>query len=111
MRFAPGNKYGHGRPAGSKNTNSEAIRAKVLKFINADWQDFLKDFKSLTAAQRMKTRTELLDYVLPRLRAVDLSGDLIGALSDQQAADILTELKKTVITEKFKDRLDGPDKT
>ena len=65
----------NGRPKGSKNKNTTAIRERFQELIEDNYEQLEKDLKSLKANDRVKAIIELAKFILPTLKAteVDLS--------------------------------------
>lgn len=66
-------KEGHsnGRPKGAANKTTKQLREAITAFI-ADKQDqFETDWKELSAKDRVRAYIDLVQYVLPKLKAVE----------------------------------------
>ena len=89
-----------GRPAGSANKTTEAIRATVNQFINDNLPNIQAEYENLEAKDKLEFLNKLLAYVLPKLQAVEMDATVqqapidISKLSGKQAADLLTEILK-----------------
>ena len=68
--FTKGNKYGQGRPLGSKNKLTKANR-EFLHHILFDEKQFIKDWMELDLNGRMELRTRLASYVLPKAKDIE----------------------------------------
>ena len=62
-----------GRPAGSKNNATTEIRKKYLELIENNFEQLEKDIKSLKASERVKAIIDLSKFVLPTLKATEMS--------------------------------------
>ena len=62
-----------GRPVGSKNKTTQEIRAKYLELIENNFEQLEKDIKSLKASERVKAIIDLSKFVLPTLKATEMS--------------------------------------
>ena len=68
-QFEKGNQ---GRKAGSRNKTTEEIRKKFQALFESQLEDLQKDFKSLTAKDRIRYTIELAKFVLPTLKQVEI---------------------------------------
>ena len=62
-----------GRPIGSKNNSTTEIRKKYLELIKNNFEQLEKDIKSLKASERVKAIIDLSKFVLPTLKATEMS--------------------------------------
>ena len=62
-----------GRPVGSKNKATTEIRKKYLELIENNFEQLEKDIKSLKASERVKAIIDLSKFVLPTLKATEMS--------------------------------------
>ena len=62
-----------GRPVGSKNNATTEIRKKYLELIENNFEQLEKDIKSLKASERVKAIIELSKFILPTLKATEMS--------------------------------------
>ena len=62
-----------GRPVGSKNNATTEIRKKYLELIENNFEQLEKDMKSLKASERVKAIIDLSKFVLPTLKATEMS--------------------------------------
>ena len=62
-----------GRPIGSKNNATTEIRAKYLELIENNFEQLEKDLKTLRASERVKAIIDLSKFVLPTLKATEMS--------------------------------------
>lgn len=100
MAFEQGNDYGQGRPPGSRNKASSELRDKLSEYLEKDFDRFKKDFEKLTPFQRMRVRSDLWNYYFPKLRAMELDASL--GVSESQAKEIIEQLSKKFIYERYK---------
>ena len=65
----------NGRPKGSKNKNTAAIRERFQELIEDNYEQLKKDLRGMRANDRVKAIIDLAKFVLPTLKAteVDLS--------------------------------------
>ena len=62
-----------GRPKGSMNKATQEIRQKYLELIQNNFEQLEKDLKSLRASERVKAIIDLSKFVLPTLKATEMS--------------------------------------
>ena len=62
-----------GRPVGSKNNATTEIRKKYQELIENNFEQLEKDLKSLRASERVKAIIELSKFILPTLKATEMS--------------------------------------
>ena len=62
-----------GRPIGSKNNATTEIRKKYLELIENNFEQLEKDLKTLRASERVKAIIDLSKFVLPTLKATEMS--------------------------------------
>ena len=62
-----------GRPVGSKNNATQEIRQKYLELIQDNFEQLEIDIKSLRGSERIKAIIELSKFVLPTLKATEMS--------------------------------------
>ena len=79
-----------GRPKGSRNKNS--LRDKVFQLIDENFERIQADLDSLEPKDRIQTLLRILEFSLPKMRAVEFYDD-IDRLSDDQLDEILEQIK------------------
>ena len=62
-----------GRPKGSMNKATQEIRQKYLELIQNNFEQLETDLRSLRSAERIKAIIELSKFVLPTLKATEMS--------------------------------------
>ena len=62
-----------GRPVGSQNNATTEIRQKYLELIENNFEQLEKDLKTLRASERVKAIIELSKFILPTLKATEMS--------------------------------------
>ena len=62
-----------GRPVGSQNNATTEIRQKYLELIENNFEQLEKDLKTLRASERVKAIIDLSKFVLPTLKATEMS--------------------------------------
>lgn len=101
MRFKKGQSGNpQGRPPGTANKTTEAIRATVNKFISDNLPNIQAEYENLEAKDKLEFLNKLLAYVLPKLQAVQMDATIeqtpidLSKLSGKQAQDLLNEILK-----------------
>ena len=62
-----------GRPVGSKNNATTEIRNKYLQLIENNFEQLEQDLQTLKASERVKAIIELSKFILPTLKATEMS--------------------------------------
>ena len=62
-----------GRPVGSKNNATTETRKKYQELIENNFEQLEQDLKSLRASERVKAIIDLSKFVLPTLKATEMS--------------------------------------
>ena len=75
MPFTKGDKNINrsGRKSGSTNKTTTEIRKKYLELIENNFEQLETDLKSLRASERVKAIIELSKFILPTLKATEMS--------------------------------------
>jgi len=75
MPFTKGDKNINrsGRKSGSTNKTTNEIRKKYLELIENNFEQLETDLKSLKASERVKAIIELSKFILPTLKATEMS--------------------------------------
>src|SRR6185369_12417961 len=83
----------NGRPKGSVNRISTELRNSIALFLRHEFPNVKRAFHKLDAEKKIKTYTDLLDFILPKLKSqeLDISFD---KLTDEQVDLIMENLKK-----------------
>jgi len=74
-----------GRKPGAKNKVNGAIRDRLNEFLEDNFNEFVTNYKTLPINEQIKTYRLCLQYILPRLNAVEMKQD-----QDQIGEIILT---------------------
>ena len=82
-----------GRPPGAKNKVPNELRENITAFLSGEFENVKKEFKALSARDKLKFYTELMQYAVPKLQAMQLESDF-DRLSDADLNKIIEELKK-----------------
>ena len=64
-----------GREKGIKNKVNGAIRDRLNEFLEDNFEDFVTNYKTLPINEKIKTFRLCLQYILPRLNAVEMKQD------------------------------------
>jgi uncharacterized protein YeeX (DUF496 family) len=72
-RFAEGNT---GRPKGSVNKSSNEIRETFQLLLENNLEKLQEDLNELEPKDRVKLLLNLSNYILPKLRSIDLQSDI-----------------------------------
>ena len=75
MPFTKGDKNINrsGRKSGSTNKTTTEIRKKYLELIEKNFEQLETDLKNLRASERVKAIIELSKFILPTLKATEMS--------------------------------------
>lgn len=65
-----------GRPAGSKNKATSEVRERFKELVEANLSTFQDDLDSLQPYERLTIVMQMAKFVLPTLRATELTSDL-----------------------------------
>ncbi|MFS4446720.1 hypothetical protein [Maribacter sp. 2307UL18-2] len=77
-----GKRPGAGRPKGSKNKKTERIREHFEKFISDNLVQMQEDYDKLDPNQRLQFISLLTKYVLPSMKAVEMTGTVESPVID-----------------------------
>ncbi len=83
-----------GRVAGTPNKLTTEMRSKINDFLANSWADIKDNFNELDAKDKLAFYEKLLQYGLPKLQAVELTGDYnFESLSDYDLDRLISKLK------------------
>ena len=82
-----------GRPKGSRNKNQLRNTVEGLISTHFDSAKVEADMKQLDAKDRLNFLLRLIEFSLPKLKAIELTDDL-DRLDDSQLDEILEQIKK-----------------
>ena len=78
-----GNKFG--RPKGSQNRTTEQMKVNISRALNGTL-DYLKEdlekIREKDPAEAIKLATKLLDYTIPKLKAVDMKSEVTHKIEE-----------------------------
>ena len=94
MPFEKGNTQGKGRPKGSGNKSSERIRKAYAQLLEDNLEQITQDFQELEPEKRVKLFLDMSKYIVPQLKATDITtnGESIQLL--ESIKDLYGEDKK-----------------
>jgi|SRR5690554_3130954 len=92
-KFKKGNKFGKGRPKGSKNKATEKVRETFLYFVEANLDRMQEDFDQLEPKERFKILIDVAKFILPTLKAVEF-GNILDELSEGEFERLIERLKE-----------------
>ena len=72
-RFAEGNE---GRPKGIPNKTTTEIREAFSELLQGNLEQLKVDIASLEPASRVKLLLDMAQFVVPKLRSIDLQSDI-----------------------------------
>lgn len=86
-----------GRPRGSKDRTKRDLADRLAKFLSDDFDDggeagFMADWNELSPTNRMKTRTQLLEFVIQKLSRQESIID-VSKLSDDEVNNLLERIQ------------------
>jgi hypothetical protein len=101
MGFEKGNSYG-GRSFGSKNKVTQRVRETFEDLLCENIDQLKEDFKVLNPIDRIKLFLELSNYIIPKLKSVEVDHfnseiDDLDLLTDEE----LEEKYKKIINEEI----------
>ena len=71
-KFEKGNKYGKGRPTGSRNIITQDLRENFQMLVESNIEQMQADIDSLEPYERIKIILQISRYVLPQLRTIEI---------------------------------------
>lgn len=84
-----------GKPRGAKNKVNADLRNRINGFLSDEFPNVMNEYKALSAKDKLKFYTELMQYGLPKLQSVDMNADLdltLSTLSEEQLDAIIERL-------------------
>jgi len=81
-----------GRPRGTANKISNDLRDKIAVFLNCEFDNMRKTFRRLPVKEKMKTYTDLLSFIMPKLKNTEMDVNF-DRMSDEQLTQVIDELK------------------
>ena len=97
-RFEQGNKFGKGRPAGKLNASTEMAKLTLARLAAKGLDDISEDIDKIREQNPVKAAEiyiKLLEYVIPRLKAVDMKVDAeVTAKVEQIKVEVINKSKE-----------------
>lgn len=81
----------NGRPKGTANKATTELRQWIKKLLDDNRELLLSDFAKLDSAERWRVTERLIQYVTPKMQAVQAEVDL-SRLTEEQVDEIINEL-------------------
>lgn len=81
-----------GKPPGTKNKINQEIRQRIANFLDENFDKVKEDLEELEPRDRVRFYIELLQFGLPKLKAIELSNDP-NSISDEDLNLILKILR------------------
>lgn len=81
----------NGRPKGSKNKATTSVRVWLAQLIDDNREQLAKDFKNLSAKDRLAMLDKFLQYLIPKQSTTGVD---FNTLSDAQVDDVINQLMK-----------------
>ncbi len=88
----------NGRPKGAVNKNTIEMRQWIKNLLDDNREQLINDFKKLDPADRWRVTEKLIQYVTPKMQAVEAAID-INALTDEQIDVVVSELYSKITPE------------
>lgn len=101
MAFSKNNNYSTGRPKGSRNRNTEALRGYLLELLQDNKEQLKEDLEELEPFQRVQTYIQLAKVVLPALKQIDLDANVTNKPMD--AIDKILQMSDEQLNELYPD--------
>lgn len=79
MPFQPGHKLSPGRPKGVSNRTTEQAKLTINRAVNGILDNInndLQEIRKKDPVKAMELAMKLMEYVLPKQRAIDISGEV-----------------------------------
>lgn len=81
-----------GKPPGTKNKVNREIRQRINDFLDDNFETIEDDLKAIEPRERVRFYIELLQFGLPKLKAIELSNDP-DAISEDDLNIVLSILE------------------
>lgn len=81
-----------GKPPGTKNKINQEIRQRIANFLDENFDKVKEDLEKLEPKDRVRFYIELLQFGLPKLKAIELTSDP-NSISDEDLNLILKMLR------------------
>jgi hypothetical protein len=90
-----------GRPKGTPNRVNDEIRKRIVAFLDNDFDNIKADLKKLEPKERVRFYIDLLQFGLPRLKAIEMNVNY-DQVSNEDLDIIINLLKNGTINERTK---------
>jgi len=96
MGFQEGNTFGKGRPPGSPNKATAALRKTVSDFLEHNLADVQAVYDKAGEREKLSFLVQLLRFALPQLQSIEMQSDF-QRMTDSELRMIIEELKEQQI--------------
>ncbi len=86
----------NGRPAGTPNKSTGAMRDRINSFLDDNFEQLQKDFSQVNPKERLDFYIKLLQYGVPSLKAIDHSVNISNKLESMNESQ-LNELIEQIL--------------
>jgi len=94
-KFKPGQSGNpEGRPKGAKDKANKEIRQKISDFIEANIDKIQSDINELEPEKRIRYFIQLLEYSIPKMRAIEADITETESLTDTERNEIIKRMKQ-----------------
>lgn len=88
MAFTKGNKLSTGRPKGSKNKTSLALKNQIKGLLDDNLPRVQADLDILEPRERVRAIIDLMAYCVPKLKSIDATVTSVNEFSDEKIAQL-----------------------
>ncbi len=81
----------NGRTKGAANRVTAELRERIKDFLEGQWDKIERDFSTLETKDRVVLFEKLLQYILPRMSAVDIDGEIDFKSLSEDSLDRIAE--------------------
>lgn len=82
-----------GKPAGALNKLSRDMKQTIHEFLQESWPDVVDEFHSLKGRDKLEFFKDLLQYDLPKMRAMEVSGELnFQTMTEEQLDELANKI-------------------
>jgi hypothetical protein len=98
-KFEKGNQLSKGRPKGAINRSTEEMKLTITRAVNNTLSTISKDLEEIkkrNPERAMELALKLLEYTMPKLKSIDVTGTMeVNAKIQQISIHILDGTKHT----------------
>lgn len=80
-----------GKPVGALNRLTRDMKTTIHEFLQDSWPEVVKEFHTLRGRDKLDFFKDLLQYDLPKMRAMEVSGEINFATMTEQDLDTIAE--------------------